>query len=276
MSGAREKPAPVVTFLSDYGLEDVFVGVCHAVLAQACPTARIIDVTHGIARHDVRTGAITLSDCLPYLPVGVHLAVVDPEVGTERRAVAARLADGRILVGPDNGLLAPAIARAGGAEEAVEIGRSPFRLEPVSATFHGRDVFAPVTGALAGGVPLAAVGEPLDVTELAELHLPRAQRDGDALIAHVLLIDAFGNVRLDADHSDLAGSGLLLGRGVEVSIGGAPPRAVHFARTFADVEPGELMLYEDAHRALALAVNRGDARAELGLEQDAEVWLRPA
>jgi S-adenosylmethionine hydrolase len=276
MSGAREKPAPVVTFLSDYGLADVFVGVCHAVLAQACPTAHIIDVTHGVARHDVRTGAITLSDCLPYLPVGVHLAVVDPEVGTERRAVAVRLADGRLLVGPDNGLLAPAILRAGGAEEAVDIGRSPFRLEPVSATFHGRDVFAPVTGALAGGVPLAEVGEPLDVTELTELHLPRAQRDGDALIAHVLLVDAFGNVRLDADHADLAGSGLLLGRDVEVQAGGEAPRTVHFAATFADVGPGELMLYEDAQRALALAVNRGNARAELGLERDAEVRLRPA
>jgi S-adenosylmethionine hydrolase len=276
MSGAREKPAPVVTFLSDYGLRDVFAGVCRAVLAQACPTAQIIDITHGIARHDVRSGAIALSESLPYLPVGVHMAVVDPEVGTERRAVAVRLADGRVLVGPDNGLLAPAIARAGGAEEAVDIGRSPFRLEPVSATFHGRDVFAPVTGALAGGVPLAEVGEPLDVTELTELHLPRAQRDGDALIAHVMLTDSFGNVRLDADHADLAGSGLLLGRDVEVRAGEEAPRTVHFAATFADVAPGELMLYEDAQRALALAVNRGDARAELGLERDAEVRLRPA
>jgi S-adenosylmethionine hydrolase len=275
VSAAREKPAPVVTFLSDYGTVDVFAGVCHAVLAQACPAARIIDVTHGIPRHDVRTGAITLADCLPYLPVGVHLAVVDPEVGTERRAVAVRLADGRILVGPDNGLLALATARAGGAEEAVDIGRSPFRLEPVSATFHGRDVFAPVTGALAGGVPLAEVGEPLDVTELAELHLPRARREGDALIAHVLLVDGFGNVRLDAGHADLAGSGLLLGRDVEVQAGGEA-RTVHFAATFADVAPGELMLYEDAQRTLALAVNRGDARTELGLAPGAEVRLRPA
>jgi len=276
VSGAREKAAPIVTFLSDYGHGDVFVGVCHAVLAQACPSAHVIDITHGITRHDVRGGAVTLADCLPYLPVGIHLAVVDPEVGTERRAIAVRLADGRVLVGPDNGLLAPAVARAGGAEEAVEIGRSPFRLEPVSATFHGRDVFAPVTGALAGGVPLGEVGQPLDVTELAGLDLPHARRDGDALIAHVLLVDAFGNVRLDADHADLAGSGLLLGRDVEVTVDGAPSRKAHFALTFADVEPGRLMLYEDAQRSLALAVNRGDARAELGLEHDDEVRLRPA
>jgi hypothetical protein len=134
--------APVVTFLSDYGLTDHFVGICHGVIASICPDARVIDISHGIARHDVRAGALVLAGALPYMPAGVHLAVVDPDVGAERRAVALRLADGRLLVGPDNGLLWPAALSGGGAVEAVEIGTSPFRLEPVSTTFHGRPGWA--------------------------------------------------------------------------------------------------------------------------------------
>src|SRR3954468_22855087 len=134
----------VITFLSDYGHEDEFVGVCHGVMARIAPDARVLDVSHGIERHDVRSGALVLRRALPYMPAGVHLAVVDPEVGGQRRAVAVRCAEeGRMLVGPDTGLLAPAAQRLGGAVEAVDIGRSPHRLEPVAATFHGRDVFAP-------------------------------------------------------------------------------------------------------------------------------------
>src|SRR3954452_15883389 len=163
-------PMAPVTFLSDYGLTDDFVGVCHAVIARIAPEARVIDLTHGIPRHDVRTGALTLARALPYAPAGVHLAVVDPEVGTERRAVAIRCGDeGRVLVGPDNGLLMPAAAALGGAVEAVDIARSPHRLEPVAATFHGRDVFAPVAGHLATGAELAGAGDPLGVDELATL-----------------------------------------------------------------------------------------------------------
>src|SRR5204862_7649801 len=134
----------IVTLLSDYGTDDEFVGVCHAVIRSIRPSVPIIDVTHGIRRHDVREGAIVLRNALPYLPVGVPVAVVDPQVGTERRGVAVRCADDRILVGPDNGLLSLAWDRAGGAVEAVDISRSPFRLEPASAAFHGRDVFAAV------------------------------------------------------------------------------------------------------------------------------------
>ena len=155
--------APIITFLSDYGLEDDFVGVCHGVIAAICPQAQVIDLTHGVRRHDIRQGAIVLAQALDYLPVGVHLAVVDPGVGGERRAVALALADGRLLVGPDNGLLSLAAARGEGIVEAVDIAGSPFCLEPVSATFHGRDIFAPVAAALAAGEPLSATGEALDV-----------------------------------------------------------------------------------------------------------------
>jgi S-adenosylmethionine hydrolase len=261
----------VVTFLSDYGLDDDFVGVCHGVIARIAPEVRVIDLTHGIARHDVRAGALVLRRALPFMPAGVHLAVVDPEVGAQRRAVALRCAgEERLLVGPDNGLLSPAAERFGGAVEAVDVGRSPLRLEPVSASFHGRDVFAPVAAALAGGLPLEEAGEPLDPAGLVALDLPRARRTGDGLLAHVLQADRYGNVVLDAEHAELAGSGLRLGRAVTVN----GERAL-YATTFADVPAGDLLLYEDGYRTLALAVNRGSALAALGLGVDDEVLIAP-
>jgi S-adenosyl-L-methionine hydrolase (adenosine-forming) len=263
----------VITFLSDYGRDDDFVGVCHGVMARIAPGARVIDVTHGIDRHDVRSGALVLRRALPYFPPGVHLAVVDPEVGGERRAIAVRTAeDDRLLVGPDNGLLALAIQRFGGVVEAVDVARSQHRLEPTSATFHGRDVFAPVAAHLAAGAPLADAGEPIDAGELTPLHMPSAHRDENGgFVAHALAFDRFGNVMLDVEHAELAGSGLKLGRRVTIN-----DELAHYATTFADVAPGELLLYEDAYRTLALAVNRGSAAHHLGLELDAEVRIRPA
>jgi len=264
--------AAIVTFLSDYGLTDDFVGVVHAVIARIAPDARVIDLTHGVARHDVRSGALTLARALPYAPPGVHLAVVDPEVGAERRAVAVRCGeDDRILVGPDNGLLMPAADALGGAVEAVDVSRSPHRLEPVAATFHGRDIFGPVAGALAAGAPLAGAGDPLDVGELTPLALPSALVAEGRVEAHALSIDGFGNVQLDASHEELAGSGLKLGRAALVN-----GRQAQYARTFADVAPGELLLYEDAYRTLALAINRGSAADTLGLRLDDPVLLEPA
>jgi S-adenosyl-L-methionine hydrolase (adenosine-forming) len=262
----------VVTFLSDYGFDDDFVGVCHGVIAQIAPHARIIDITHGIARHDVRSGALVLRRALDYMPAGVHLAVVDPEVGAERRAVALRCGDPqRLLVGPDNGLLSLAAERWGGVTEAVEIGRSPLRLEPVSASFHGRDVFAPVAAHLATGTALAETGEPLDPAELAGLELPRARPTDGGLVTHVLQADGYGNLVLDAQPADLADSGLRRGRPVTVN-----GRPALFARTFADVPAGELVLYEDGYRVLSLAVNRGSALAALGLELGDEILLTTA
>jgi S-adenosylmethionine hydrolase len=265
--------APVLTFLSDYGLEDDFVGVCHGVIAKICPQARVIDLTHGIRRHDVRAGALILRAALPYTPVGVHLAVVDPDVGAQRRAVALRVADDRILVGPDNGLLSLAAEFGGGVVEAVDIARSGFRLEPVSATFHGRDVFAPVAAALAGGVALAEVGDPCEPQHLIALELPHARLQDGVLVVHVRYIDRFGNAQLDAGHDDLVYSRLKLGRSVEVDLGPRGIHQVHFGLTFADVAEGELLLYEDAHRRLSLAVSYGDAAARLGLAVDDELRI---
>jgi S-adenosylmethionine hydrolase len=265
---------PLITFLSDYGVQDDFVGVCHGVIAMLCPQAHVIDLTHGIPRQDVRAGALSLAGALPYTPVGVHLAVVDPDVGAQRRAVALRLADDRILVGPDNGLLWLAAEAFGGVVEAVDIARSPFRLEPVSATFHGRDVFAPVAARLAGGALLAEAGDPLDPAELVRLELPMALMQDGWLVCHGLHVDRYGNVALNAAHRDLERAGLRLGRSVEVRDGSGAVHKCPFVRTFAEVDRGGLLVYEDAYRRLALAVSHGDASARLGVGVDGELWLR--
>jgi S-adenosyl-L-methionine hydrolase (adenosine-forming) len=264
----------IVTLLTDYGRDDDFVGVCHGVIRSIHPDAQIVDITHGIERYAVRQGAIVLGNTLAYMPVGVHVAVVDPQVGTERRAVALRTGDGRLLVGPDNGLLSLAWERCGGVELAVDITRSPHRLEPVSATFHGRDLFAPVAAHLAAGADLADAGDPLDPAELESVELPRPRREGDALVAHALVVDRFGNAGLNVSHDDLAASGFTLGGLVELEAAGERFLAT-YARTFADVRVGELLVYEDAYRTLAVAINRGDAAATLGLRPDSEVLLRP-
>ena len=264
----------IVTLLTDYGREDDFAGVCHGVIRSIHPEAQIVDITHGIERYAVRQGAIVLRNTLPFMPAGVHLAVVDPQVGTERRALALRTAEARLLVGPDNGLLSLAWERFGGVDLAVDVTRSPHRLEPVSATFHGRDLFAPVAAHLAAGAELADAGDPLDPGELQRLELPQPRTEGDELVAHVLVVDRFGNAGLNVGHEQLAGSGLKLGGAVELELGGERFSAT-FAQTFADVGPGEPIVYEDAYRMLAVAINRGDAAAALGLRPDAELRLRP-
>jgi len=272
--------APLISFLSDYGLGDEFVGVCHGVIAQRCPAARIIDLTHAIPRHDVRTGALVLRDALAYVPGRVHLAIVDPAVGAvglnARRAVALRsAAQDRLFVGPDNGLLMLAAERLGGVVEAVDIGHSPERLQPVSATFHGRDIFAPVAAALAAGATLADLGEPLAVEELRTLELPSPLVIDGALITHVLRTDHFGNLALDASHSLLSAAGVRLGEALSLHVADRmfPAR---YASTFADVTAGTLLLYEDAQRMAALAVNRGSAAESLGVTLDDEILVRPA
>jgi S-adenosyl-L-methionine hydrolase (adenosine-forming) len=292
-------PSPVIAFLSDYGHADEFVGVCHGVIAKRAPSARVIDLTHSIPRHDVRAGALVLRSTLAYTPAQVHLAVVDPEVGAlginARRAIALRSAAGPLLVGPDNGLLMLAAEWLGGAIEAFDIGHSPERLEPVSATFHGRDIFAPVAAALADGAPLAGLGEPLAVEELCGLELSVAQPLDGALLTHVLRCDHFGNLILDASHEQLLTAGMRLGealtvevagnggagragaqRGVAGSGGAGEVHPARYASTFADVAPGELLLYEDAQLMVALAVNRGSAATLLAVQRDSELLVRRA
>jgi S-adenosylmethionine hydrolase len=271
--------APVITFLSDYGLGDDFAGVCHGVMATICPDASVIDITHGVPRHDVQAGALILRRSVRYMPVGVHLAVVDPDVGAQRRAVALRTADERLFVGPDNGLLSLAAEEAGGVVEAVDIAGSAWRLEPVSATFHGRDIFAPVAARLAAGEPLAQAGSPVEPDGLVTLQLPEPRHEDGSLIAHATYVDRFGNVQLNVGHEHLvAGSGLGVGLGDTVELEATPHgrHRAYYVRTFADVESDQLLLYEDADRTLAVAVSRGSAAARLGLAPGDELWIRPA
>ena len=266
-----------ITFLSDYGYEDEFAGVCRAVIARIAPDAPLIDITHGIPRHDVRHGAAVLANVLPYTAPGVHLAVVDPEVGTDRRAVAVRVPqDDRVLVGPDNGLLWTATERLGGVAEAADVSLSPFRLEPLSATFHGRDVFAPVAATLAQGADLREVGEALAPDSLARLERRGATVEpGRRVVAPVAYIDRFGNAALELAEAQAVDSGLKLGHRLWVEAGGITLDAV-YAVTFADVPADALLLYMDSYGNLALAVNRGSAAERLDLSAGDDVVLRPA
>jgi S-adenosylmethionine hydrolase len=273
LDSAVADPRPI-TFLSDYGYEDEFAGVCRAVIAQIAPGAPVIDLTHGIGRQGIRHGALALANALAVCPPGVHLAVVDPGVGTARRAVAVGTSEGRFLVGPDNGLLGPALEGLGGATEAVDLGRSPFRLEPVSATFHGRDLFAPVAAHLALGATLAEAGEPIPPDSLTQLELPTPRIESDRVVAHALHADRFGNVALDLRPEQLGNGPLTPGGRLEVRAPDGRFEAT-WARTFADVERGDLLLYEDSTRTLALSVNGGSAAGLLDLDPDDEVELRP-
>jgi S-adenosylmethionine hydrolase len=270
--GAVARP---ITFLSDYGYADEFAGVCRAVIASIAPDAQVIDITHGLPRHAVRQGAVLLANALPFAPPGVHLAIVDPGVGTERRPVAVRVHEQeRLLVGPDNGVLALAAEGLGGAAEAVDLTASSHRLEPVTSTFHGRDLFAPVAAHLALGIPITEAGEPVEPSTLTRVELPEPRIYPDRVVAHVVYIDGFGNATLNLDHAQLATTFLRLGERVAVDAGAAKV-TVPFGRTFADVGPGQGIIYEDSSRSLALAVNRESAAELLGLAPDDEVVLSP-
>ena len=249
---------PVITFLTDFGVADDFVGTCHGVMKRITPEVDIIDITHAIEPLQVLQGSLVLANTLPYMPVGIHLAVVDPQVGTERRAIVVQTGDGRLLVGPDNGLLVPATERTGGAAAAWEITDTRFQLEPRSRTFHGRDVFAPAAAHLAGGVEPSELGTPLDPATLVKIDVPVARVGPDEIVAHVLIVDRFGNVQLNLTTSDVEGFGIWPGAELELTVGLDRFYAVA-AETFADVGAGEIVLYEDSYRNIAIAINEGDA-----------------
>jgi S-adenosylmethionine hydrolase len=265
-----------ITFLSDYGTADEFAGVCRAVMARIAPDVRIIDITHGLPRHAVRQGAIVMANAVPFAEPGVHVAVIDPGVGSERRPVAVLAREEeRVFVGPDNGVLGPVLDACGGPAAAVDLTTSPFRLQPVTATFHGRDLFAPVAARLASGASLQEAGEEIEVSSLTRLELPEPRVYQDRVVAHVTYVDGFGNVALNVVHDDLASTFLRLGHRILVQTQRAQV-TVPFARTFSDVGQGQGLLYEDSARALALAVNRESAAEMLGLSADDEVTLSPA
>ncbi|HZO60898.1 MAG TPA: SAM-dependent chlorinase/fluorinase [Solirubrobacterales bacterium] len=263
-----------LSFLSDYGHGDEFVGVCHGVVQRIAPGAVVIDVTHDIPRHDVRLGALSLQRAVPYLPQGVHIAVVDPGVGGERRAVAIRAADGNMFVGPDNGLLWPAAETCGGVVEAVDVGQSPHRLEPVSATFHGRDLFAPVAAHLALGAALGEAGRAMDPGTLHRLELPPPELSDGRIRTRVVAVDRFGNLELNVRSADMREAGFEIGDCLEVLSSRRTGSAV-YARTFSDVGEREAVILEDSSGRIAVAVNQGSATGALGVGAEAELLLQP-
>ena len=233
----------------------------------------MIDITHGIAPTNVLQGALVLANTLPYMPVGVHLAVVDPGVGGDRKPVALRGGDGRLYVGPDNGLLLVAAERHGGVEAAVELVEPAYRLEPVARTFHGRDIFAPAAAHLAAGVELGALGPALPAAELVRLELPAPEVGTRRIRATVLYVDRFGNVQLNLTRAELDRVGIEPGSQVEVEVGFERYFAIA-AATFAEVRAGDIVLYEDAYRNVALAINKGSAAEMFGVVVGQELGLR--
>jgi S-adenosylmethionine hydrolase len=267
-------PATIV-FLSDFGLDEPFVGVCHGVIARIAPDARLIDLSHGIPPQDVVRGAISLADAVPFMPPAVYLAVVDPGVGSERRAVAVETNGRSALVGPDNGILSLAWQALGGVRRAVQIASPDVLLEPVSETFHGRDVFAPAAAHLAAGRPIHALGPEIDPSGLARVAFPRPEVEPGSIRCEVLSVDRFGNVQLNVDLSALEAAGLAGGGELELR-GARGSVRLRRVRTFAEIPEGELGILADSSGRLAIARNRGSAaEAVAGLGDPDLVLARP-
>jgi len=262
----------VITFLSDFGLQDDFVGTCHGVMKRIAPEAEVIDITHGIPPQQVLQGALVLCNTLPYMPTGVHLAVVDPGVGSHRRPLALRAADGRFLVGPDNGLLLPAADALGGVAEAHELANPEYALDSVSRTFHGRDLFSPAAAHLALGVEPARLGPPIDPQALVRLDLSEPEVGQNRIRAIVLYVDHFGNMQLNLKRTDLEQADVLPGVTVELELALERYFAVA-ARTFADARPGDIILYEDSFGNIAIAISGGSAAALFGAAASDEVRI---
>lgn len=264
----------LIALLTDYGTRDGFAAVCHGVIAQAAPEARVVDISHDVPPQDIRHGATVLARVAAYFPPAIYLAVVDPGVGTTRRGLALR-AGPSLLVGPDNGLLVPAARQLGGVSEAYALTNVALWLPDADRTFHGRDVFAPVAAYLARGGPLKEVGEAVDVDGLVRLPMPRCRVEGDVVTCEVTYVDRYGNVQLAGGTSEVALVRDWAGHGrVEVEVGEVRDDAA-VASTFGDVPDGELLVYQDSDGRLALAVNNGDAARRLRAVTGDLVTLRP-
>ena len=269
-------PATVVSLLTDFGLADPSVAACKGVILRISPDVRLVDISHGVERHCIAHGAAILWAALPYLPASIHLAVVDPGVGTERRAVALRTGRGDHLVGPDNGLLLPAAERLGGVVAAHMLENPAYRLATVSRTFHARDIFAPAAAHLARGVALDAFGPALDPNTLVRLDIPAPAHAADALEATVSFVDTWGNVQLQAEPADLEAAIGPVSNGDELRveaadgtpIGGRDGIDLCWRLTYGEAEPGEPLICLDSYGRLALAVNLESAAEKYGLRSD--------
>jgi len=262
-----------ITFLTDFGLQDDFVGTCHGVIKSIAPDVEIIDITHGIEPQRVLQGALTLADTIPYMPPGVHLAVVDPGVGTDRRVIAVEDKSGRFYVGPDNGLLLPAAERMGGLERVHQITNPAYAMKEIAPTFHGRDVFSPAAAHLALGVPIEDLGPILELADLVRLDIPKPEALRGRIKAVVVDTDRFGNMQLNIRNEHLEALGLSVGTQVELEHKGERYYAIT-ARTFSDARGGDIMLYEDSFQNLAVAISGGDAANMFGASQGDKIIIR--
>ena len=270
-------PPPFVSFLSDYGRADEFVGVCHAVMLDIAPDLRIVDVTHEIPPFDVRAGALALVRAIQYLPEGVVLAVVDPGVGTDRRCLAVEV-EGAALVGPDNGLLAPAVAMLGGPRRVHELASAEHRLVAPGPTFAGRDVMAPAAAYLASGVAITALGPEVDPVTLTPALVPLpGDPDGGRIRGEILWVDRYGNCQLNVAPEQLAAAGAHEGDGLEVTVSDAAgrqtSRRARWVHTFADGRPSELVMLVDSYGMCTLALDRRAAATELGVRAGSAVTV---
>lgn len=261
-----------ISFLTDYGTADEFVGVVKSVIRTIAPDVAVIDVTHDIEPHDVRAGGLALARSAQYLAPGVVLGVVDPGVATERKAIAIEVGGGQsYLVGPDNGLFAPAVSLVGGATGAIVLDNTDYHLPSPGPTFDGRDVFAPVAAHLCNGVPFHDLGTPIDPQKLLPGVMAVSEQDDEGAIkAEVLWIDRFGNIQLNVDPADLAS----WPNHVAVE-GGRTTRTAERVRAFAEIPTGSIGLLTDSYGLLAIAVDRGSAAFELEVAEGDALTLRP-
>lgn len=266
-----------VSFLTDYGTADEFVGVVKSVIRDIAPHVGVIDLTHEIAPFDIRAGSLALARCIGYVPSGVVLAVVDPGVGTHRRAIAIEVAGGAgVVIGPDNGLLAPAVAMAGGAERAVELTNPEYQLEAAGATFAGRDIFAPAAAHICNGVELTELGPEIDPVLLLPGTVPLPREDGDALVTEVLWVDRFGNAQLNIGPDDLPsgwGNHLQVQVGMPTDPSGISVRRAVRAVSFAELSVGAVGLVLDSYGMLAVSMDQRSAADELGLAAGDQVTI---
>jgi S-adenosylmethionine hydrolase len=263
-----------ICFLSDFGLADDFVGTCKGVMLGIAPGVAVVDLTHEVPGFEIEAGAEILQHATRYMPEDtVYLAVVDPGVGTERRALALRVGSGALLVGPDNGILIPAAEALGGISEAVLLTNGRYHVHPVSNTFHGRDVFSPVAAHLAAGVQLSELGEAVEPSSLARFEEAGGEEVGDdeAVTAHIISVDRYGNARLSISQEEW---GLEYGVTVGADVGEGE-MDVRYLETFGSARTGELVLVPDSHWRLSLAINKGNAARALGLKLGGKVRIGP-
>jgi S-adenosylmethionine hydrolase len=279
----RRMPAPLISLLTDFGVRDPSAAILHGVILSIAPDATIVDISHEVRKFAIRDGAILLWCALPYLPVGAHVAVVDPGVGTERRPIALRAKRGDVLIGPDNGLLMAGAARLGGLSEARLLEAEEYRLPIISSSFHGRDIFAPAAAHLAAGVAFEAFGPAVDPASLVASPIADPIVEPGFLRSSIVYIDTFGNIKLAGLRTDLEAAigPLTPGDRLELEFdadGDLPTRVehIHWRTTFGEAQPQEVLLYEDSYGRICLAENQGNAAADLGVSDDRKVAIRRA